>query len=89
MHAGLRTRLSGVDFEDYNDDDEQGWYRIESDEIDDIGVNGVISLILDNLPKDVPVYLSVDIDVIDPGICPVCLVLTAPSHFNESEGFVQ
>ncbi|KAK6501517.1 hypothetical protein TWF481_009355 [Arthrobotrys musiformis] len=70
VHAGLRTRLSGIDYEDYDDDTKQGWYRIEADEIDDIGVNGVIQKILDNLGKDVPVYLSVDIDVIDPGIAP-------------------
>ncbi|KAK6358244.1 hypothetical protein TWF730_007594 [Orbilia blumenaviensis] len=70
VHAGLRTRLSGVDYGDYDDDTNQGWYRIEADEIDDIGVNGIIQKILDNLGKDIPVYLSVDIDVIDPGIAP-------------------
>ncbi|KAF3937838.1 Guanidinobutyrase [Dactylella cylindrospora] len=70
VHAGLRTRLSGSDFTDYEDDTEQGWYRIESDDIDDIGVNGVIEAILNNIGKNIPVYLSVDIDVIDPGICP-------------------
>ncbi|KAF3933531.1 Guanidinobutyrase [Dactylellina cionopaga] len=70
VHAGLRTRLSGSDYGDYEDDTNQGWFRIEADDIDDIGVNGVIQGILDNLGKDVPVYLSVDIDVIDPGIAP-------------------
>ncbi|KAJ6263154.1 Guanidinobutyrase [Drechslerella dactyloides] len=70
VHAGLRTRLSGVDFDDYHDDTRQGWYRIEADEIDDVGVQGVVAAILDNLGKELPVYLSVDIDVIDPGIAP-------------------
>ncbi|KAF3289532.1 hypothetical protein TWF970_003306 [Orbilia oligospora] len=70
VHAGLRTRLSGIDYEDYEDDTKQGWYRIEADDIDDIGVNGVIQRILDNLGKDIPIYLSVDIDVIDPGMAP-------------------
>ncbi|EPS38191.1 hypothetical protein H072_8061 [Dactylellina haptotyla CBS 200.50] len=70
VHAGLRTRLSGSDFDDYDDDTSQGWYRIEADEIDDIGPKGVINKILDNLGRDVPVYLSIDIDVIDPGLAP-------------------
>lgn len=70
VHAGLRTRLSGIDDDDYTDDASQGWYRIEADDIDDIGVTGVINAILDNIPQGVPVYLSVDIDVIDPGLAP-------------------
>lgn len=75
VHAGLRSRLSGDDYEDYQEDTAQGWFRIESDEIDDIGVKGVVDKILQNLSKDVPIYLSVDIDVIDPGICPVSSIL--------------
>ncbi|KAK6543743.1 hypothetical protein TWF694_000477 [Orbilia ellipsospora] len=70
VHAGLRTRLSGQDYEDYEDDTNQGWFRIEADEIDDIGVQGIVDKILDNLGKDLPVYLSVDIDVLDPGLAP-------------------
>ncbi|KAF3915273.1 Guanidinobutyrase [Arthrobotrys entomopaga] len=70
VHAGLRTRLSGPDDDDYEDDTNQGWYRIEADEIDDIGVQGIVDKILDNLGKDLPVYLSVDIDVLDPGLAP-------------------
>lgn len=70
VHAGLRTRLSGTDFGDYEDDDAQGWYRIEADEIDaPEGVDGVIERILGRL-RGKKVYLSVDIDVLDPGLAP-------------------
>lgn len=70
-HAGLRTRLSGIDFSDYEDDDRQGFLRIEADDIDDLGgPKGVIEAIMKRMGTEVPVYLSVDIDVIDPGLAP-------------------
>lgn len=70
VHAGLRTRLSGDDTEDYTDDSQQGWVRISTDDIDDIGVKGVVATILDRVGTETPVYLSIDIDVIDPGFAP-------------------
>jgi agmatinase len=71
VHAGLRTRLSGLTYEDYDDDDAQGFYRISADDIDDIGgPNGVARKILEKIGTEVPVYLSVDIDVLDPGLAP-------------------
>lgn len=69
VHAGLRTRLSGP--EDWDDDDEQGFLRISSDDIDDIGgPSGVVRKIMDRIGTERPVYLSFDIDVLDPGLCP-------------------
>jgi len=35
-----------------------------------VGVKGIIDLILERIGTEVPVYLSVDIDVIDPGLAP-------------------
>jgi len=70
VHAGLRTRLAGDDFGDYEDDERQGFLRIESDDIDELGVKGVVDAILERMGTEVPVYLSVDIDVIDPGLAP-------------------
>lgn len=70
VHAGLRTRLAGSDFQDYEDDTQQGFLRIESDDIDEIGVKGIVNLIMERIGTTTPVYLSVDIDVIDPGIAP-------------------
>ncbi|KAK8193189.1 arginase family-domain-containing protein [Phyllosticta capitalensis] len=70
VHAGLRTRLAGDDEADWADDDAQGWTRISADDIDDIGTKGVIDRIMSKIGTEVPVYLSVDIDVVDPGLAP-------------------
>lgn len=76
VHAGLRTRLSGNDFEDFDDDTAQNWVRLTSDDIDDIGTAGIIKAILDAFApaekggEQDPVYLSVDIDVLDPAFAP-------------------
>ncbi|KAL7626808.1 hypothetical protein AAE478_003582 [Parahypoxylon ruwenzoriense] len=70
VHAGLRTRLSGTDFADYEDDTAQNWVRISSDEVDDLGTQGVIDQIMKTLGTEDPVYLSVDIDVLDPAFAP-------------------
>ncbi|CAF9929506.1 MAG: hypothetical protein HETSPECPRED_007372 [Heterodermia speciosa] len=69
-HAGLRTRLSGDGWEDWEDDERQGFLRITADDIDDFGPSGVVERILERVGTEVPVYLSLDIDVLDPGICP-------------------
>lgn len=70
VHAGLRTRLSGADWGDNEDDDLQGFLRISADDIDEIGTKGIIDLIMGRMGTETPVYLSVDIDVIDPGLAP-------------------
>lgn len=68
VHGGLRTRLSGI--EDNEEDSAQGWERITTDDVDDIGTAGIISKIMSHVGTEVPVYLSIDIDVIDPGLAP-------------------
>lgn len=70
VHAGLRTRLSGDDFGDFEDDSAQGWVRLSADDMDDLGTAGIISRILEVLGTEDPVYLSVDIDVLDPAFAP-------------------
>ena len=70
VHAGLRTRLSGNEWGDYDNDERQGFMRIEADDIDAVGVSGIIELIMERMGTETPVYLSVDIDVIDPGLAP-------------------
>ncbi len=70
VHAGLRTLLSGDTDENYENDTQQGWTRISTDDIDDIGVNGIIESIMEQVGSEKPVYLSIDIDVIDPGLAP-------------------
>lgn len=69
-HAGLRTRLSGDDWADYKDDERQGFLRISADDIDTLGTDGIIAAILKRIGTEVPVYLSLDIDVLDPSLCP-------------------
>lgn len=68
VHAGLRTRLSSEG--DNEDDTAQGWTRISTDDIDDIGVEAIAKKIVAQVGTDIPVYLSIDIDVIDPGLAP-------------------
>ncbi|KAI9764172.1 MAG: hypothetical protein M1840_008654 [Geoglossum simile] len=70
VHAGLRTRISGDGWDDYDDDDRQGFLRLSSDDIDEIGTKGIIDAILARIGTETPTYLSVDIDVIDPGLAP-------------------
>ena len=67
-HAGLRTRLSGDGWDDFEDDDRQGFLRIAADEIDEFGTAGVVERILERVGVERPVYLSFDIDVLDPGL---------------------
>lgn len=72
-HGGIRTRLTGVDDGDYNNPGpEQGFYRIHADDIDDLGPVGVANKLIERIGLDPeqPVYLSVDIDVLDPGTAP-------------------
>ncbi len=72
VHAGLRTRLTGDDYADYGDDDRQNWVRLSADDMDDLGGAGaVLRAILAAIgSNDDPVYLSVDIDVLDPAFAP-------------------
>ncbi|CDO96609.1 unnamed protein product [Kluyveromyces dobzhanskii CBS 2104] len=70
VHAGLRTRLSGTDFNDYEDDETVGFHRIEADEIMEGGIQSIVEKIKSVIPSDVPVYISVDIDVLDPSAAP-------------------
>ncbi|RCK57326.1 Guanidinobutyrase [Candida viswanathii] len=65
IHAGLRTKLSGI--EDLQDDDEQDFVRIGADDIWLKGPEYVVNKILKTIPKDTPTYISVDVDVLDPG----------------------
>lgn len=70
VHAGLRTRLGGADWADHDDDSAQNWVRFSSDDMDEVGTSGIVRGILDALGTTEPVYLSVDIDVLDPAFAP-------------------
>ncbi|TFK34013.1 agmatinase [Crucibulum laeve] len=67
FHYFPSTTLSGP--EDYDNDDASGFQRIEAREIDTIGTDGIIKKIRETV-GDNPVYLSIDIDSIDPAFAP-------------------
>ncbi|KAJ3750857.1 Arginase/deacetylase [Lentinula detonsa] len=67
IHAGIRCKLGGE--EDLRNDESVGFQLISGDDIDDLGIPEIIRLIRKRI-GDSPVYLSLDIDVIDPGLAP-------------------
>ncbi|KAI0028839.1 agmatinase [Vararia minispora EC-137] len=67
IHGAIRTTLSGP--ADYENDDDAGFQRIEAREIDTIGTDGIIKKIRETVGES-PVYLSIDIDSIDPAFAP-------------------
>jgi arginase family enzyme len=64
IHAGIRTTLSGPS--DYENDGYCGFEIVEAREIDTIGVHGIIKKIKERVGTTNPVYLSIDIDTLDP-----------------------
>lgn len=70
VHVGLRTRLSGL--QDVEEDGAQGFLQISCDEVDEIGTEGIVAKVRSRVGQDLdrPVYLSFDIDVVDPGLAP-------------------
>ncbi|KAK3716682.1 hypothetical protein LTR37_006312 [Vermiconidia calcicola] len=68
IHAGIRTTLSGLS--DYENDGYCGFEIVEAREIDTIGTEGIIKRIHERVGHDNPVYLSIDIDTLDPAFAP-------------------
>ncbi|CAI4214095.1 unnamed protein product [Parascedosporium putredinis] len=68
IHAGIRTTLSGPS--DYENDGYCGFEIVEAREIDTIGTEGIIKKIRERVGTTNPVYLSMDIDTIDPAFAP-------------------
>ncbi|OIH83742.1 agmatinase [Arthrobacter sp. UCD-GKA] len=67
MHVGIRGPV--YDQDDFLRDHEFGFQIIRSTDIDDIGVPAAIAKVRERL-GNTPVYLSVDIDVLDPAFAP-------------------
>jgi len=68
IHVGIRTTLSGPS--DYDNDGYVGFEIVEAREIDTIGVTGIIKKIISRVGTEQPVYLSIDIDTLDPAFAP-------------------
>jgi agmatinase len=67
VHVGTRGPLYGAG--DLNDDRELGFAVVPSTEVDALGVGGVAERIRARV-GDRPVYVSIDIDVLDPAFAP-------------------
>jgi agmatinase len=67
IHVGIRGPVYG--HADLADDRRFGFRTIRASDIDDLGIGGTIEAITDRA-GDLPVYLSVDIDVLDPSFAP-------------------
>lgn len=67
IHIGVRGPLYSP--QDLPEDDRLGFRRVTSMDVLDWGYAGVVESIRDRV-QDRPVYVSVDIDVLDPGMAP-------------------
>ncbi|KAL5636651.1 hypothetical protein ACGC1H_000567 [Rhizoctonia solani] len=67
IHAGIRCKMTGI--EDIEHDQDVGFSMITTDDIDELGADGIANKIKKHV-GDKPVYLSLDIDVIDPAFAP-------------------
>jgi agmatinase len=67
LHVGTRGPLYSM--QDLADDASLGFHVVPSVEIDDLGARGVFDRIVERV-ADRPVYLSIDIDVLDPAFAP-------------------
>lgn len=67
LHVGIRGPLYGA--ADLRQDAELGFQTVHAREMDDLGVAGVVERIRDRV-RERPVYVSVDIDVLDPAFAP-------------------
>jgi agmatinase len=67
LHVGIRGPLYST--QDLVEDGELGFQVVHSRDVDDLGIRGVIERVLARV-EDRPVYVSVDIDVLDPAFAP-------------------
>jgi agmatinase len=67
MHVGIRGPLYTPD--DLGEDAHMGFSVVGTWEIEDIGIRGIVERIRERI-DDHPVYVSIDIDVLDPAFAP-------------------
>lgn len=67
IHGGIRQKMGGTDMVEH--DESVGFAVISAEDLDDYGMQNVIKKIRERVGTG-PVYLSLDIDVIDPGMAP-------------------
>ena len=67
MHAGIRTQLASLG--DIKNDKRCGFAIVYANDIDRLGIQRVINRIKERIGQE-KVYISVDIDVLDPAYAP-------------------
>jgi agmatinase len=67
MHVGIRGSLYSE--KDLADDAEMGFSIVHARDMDRLGADRVIEMVRERV-GDAPVYISIDIDVLDPGFAP-------------------
>jgi agmatinase len=67
QHVGIRNAIGSWD--DYKNDAKVGFVISHAEDIEEIGWRGIVKKIRE-VVGDNPVYLSLDIDVLDPGVAP-------------------
>ncbi|KAI0806924.1 agmatinase [Fomes fomentarius] len=67
IHVGIRGAINS--WQDYDDDYEFGWVISHAWDAEDIGWQGIVKKIRETV-GDNPVYITLDIDSIDPGMAP-------------------
>lgn len=72
MHVGIRTKVESL--KDIKNDKRCGFGIIHTADIDKIGIRGVINRIKARIGEE-KVYVSVDIDVLDPAYAPATYIL--------------
>jgi len=67
IHVGIRNAIHS--WTDYDDDHEVGFVISHAEDIEEIGWRGIVKLIRETVGHN-PVYISLDIDVLDPSAAP-------------------
>ena len=67
IHVGIRGPI--YEQRDLDDDERFGFRTVRASDVDELGLAGVIDAITERT-GDLPVYLSIDIDVLDPAFAP-------------------
>ncbi|TFK53432.1 Arginase/deacetylase [Heliocybe sulcata] len=67
IHVGIRSALG--DWDNYKNDWEVGFVISHAEDIEEVGWQGIVAKIRE-VVGDNPVYISLDIDAIDPGFAP-------------------
>ncbi|EJT96869.1 Arginase/deacetylase [Dacryopinax primogenitus] len=67
IHVGIRNALQS--WKDYENDYEVGFVISHADDIEEVGWRGIVKRIREVVGEN-PVYITFDIDVIDPGMAP-------------------